>query len=196
MTALALWEAENTLASVGLTRARVLALTGQDPAKTVQNYDLPRVPRRACNPVNTAPIVPPPTNRTDAARAVVDLMRAGGISACQALASQGFASCYSTAANQCLHESGPLWDLAKAGQAGHSKGGVCFVRWFLNLPPINGVEHPDNDRLRRALLAYTGRMKQLAIDSGVHETTIYSIRSGGQRRMRADVRRRIFEALA
>lgn len=191
--------AEVTLADKGLTREQVMRLTGRQPRPAII-IEPPEEPKPEPEPMPDRPQVPTPMTQPErhaAAVKAVDLVK-GGMSARQALWSVGLSQSYATGISVCLKESSPYHDAARAGTTmGERKAShvLSFVRWFLNCPPVNGIDSPENQRLRKALLSTTIPLPRLAEKAGCHVTSLYSFRSGTVTRMREGFRARVWAAL-
>lgn len=189
--------AELTLADRGLTRERVMALTGRQPRPAVVFAYMPR-PRKpaltAFQPMECDDAPKTTEERHAAAIKAVAMVRSG-MSARQALQRACLSECYASAVHECISGTGPTIDAARAGVATRQSKGVSFVRWYLDLPPINGADSPDNDRLRSALCKTGLKPNEIARRSGISVSTVLAFRSGHQPRMRQAIREVIFAAL-
>jgi len=197
---LSVWQAEHTLASVGLTRERVLILTKDVPrARPMVVTDRSIAAVRERLPAPTYHCDAPPETWPDkvaAARKAVSLVRQNvGLSA--ALQRCGLASCYSVALRQCVTGSGPLFDAANGGPIPTHAGRhhLAFCRWFLDRPGVNGHDDPDNEKLREALKCSGMSIRTVAAAAGLNFDGLSAFFRGKTKRLRATTRAKVWDVL-
>jgi hypothetical protein len=191
--------AEITLSETGLTRERVMALTGRRPRPVRIIVDV-TPPNSRCRQTLDNPDVPavPLTleERHKAAVKAVEMLRSGEVqTARQALIKVGLSEGYCSAVCECLKGSGPMIDAALAEVTIKRNHGLCFVRWYLNKPPLNGAECVDNNRMVAAVRNSPLKSALIAERAGVSISLIQRLRSGETTRAKKTTRDAIFAAL-
>jgi len=203
---LSAWQAEHTLATCGLTRDRVLAITAAipriAPMKSFSDRQV-RIARGqpADKPRPTLPDSDPaPTTwegKVKAARKAVKLVTEKRMELGRALMMAGLHPCWSTVMHQCIAGKGLVYDAVAKGERfkNHERTGTPFVRWFLDKPGSLSANDPDHQRLRDAVKASGLTNGQIARATGIHITNLTKFLTGQQSKMLPHNRDRVWLAI-